>query len=412
MEGQIRGRSPSVGRQNNQNIRHSPSPHNFATQGSHSEYNPAHQTFTQPYPGGDISPSTVGDINFDIFNSNLDTGAQQPFQQSLDSFDQPFQTNELDVNPGSLDAQGNQSFQSEMLNVDTRFRAFPHQQGFNKQELIIDPQLQAGGPLSSQAINPQDIMSNMSSPNNLAPTPPFVRQHSEPGSPYAQSPQSQRQQSPHHSRNASLDPTSAFGNGQQEWNGMMAGAQFTSHRRAPSEYSDVSSNAPSPFVNQSEVFEQIDHNHSPLMNPQQADPQLYPDGLGLDAVKLSDHQQRTSPRHSPFVSPRMTPQVGLGPVDDVSFIGLPQKQENFGGPLPETYGAPLLERFPSVQPEQRLGSNDFGRADQFDVPQINVETAPNPQLQNMDNRRNPTDIDALSPPERGMFVAMQSLCTC
>ena len=282
------------------------------------------------------------------------------------------------------------------------FATYSQQPGFSKQELMIDPQLSAGGQLANQAVNPQDLMSNLSSPHTLAPTPPsFVRQHSEPSSPFAQSPhsQQQQQQSPHHSRNVSLDPSSAFSNGQQEWNGMMVGPQFTNHRRAPSEYSDVSSsNAPSPYIGQNEGFEHIDHNHSPLLNPQES--QLYPDGLGLDTVKISDNQ-RTSPRHSPFVSPRMSPQAGLGPVEEMNFLGLQQKQETFGGPMQETYGVPMTESFPAVQPDHRLGSNDFGRADQFDVPQINVETAPSTHLHSLEDTRSPTNIDALSPPERG-----------
>ena len=404
MEAQVRGRSPSTGHQNNQHIRSSPSPHSFNGQISQSDFSPPNQAFTQQsFSSGDLSPNTSGNINFNIPNTYLDTSNPPQFQQPLQNFDQTYQ-NGMNVNAQQVSSQPNQQFQSDMLNLDTRFGDFPHQQGFNKQELLLDPRL------SDQSINPADLMSNMSSPQNLIPTPPtnyqMQRQHSEPTSPYSQVPPPAQQQSPHHSRNTSLDPTAAFTNGQQQdWSGMMQGPQFQGHRRTPSEYSDVSSsNAQSPYLTQGEGFESIEQQHSPLLNPQ-PDSQLYADGLGLETVNLSDPQQRSSPRHSPFVSPRMSPQPGLGAAQDVQFMGLPKRQDSFGNSLlPEPFGGAPTEQFPTVQPEQRLGSNDFGRADQYDVPQINVESAPNTQLSAMENARSPTDIDALSPPERGLSL--------
>ena len=409
MEAQTRGRSPSVGRQNNHQIRSSPSPHNFNGQISQSEFISTNQAFpSQQFPSSDLSPNSGGNIAFNIPNTYLDVSTQQQYQQNLQNFGQTFHQDGLNVNPQQIPSQvdqQNQHLPSDMLGLDTRFGGFPHQQGFNKQELLLDPQLQSPGQLSDHSINPQDLMSNMSSPQNLVPTPPYQMrsQHSEPTSPFSQAPPQNQHQSPNHSRHTSLDPTAAFTNGQhQDWSSMMQGPQFQGHRRTPSEYSDVSSsNAPSPYMNQGDAFESIEQQHSPMLPPQPDS--MYADGLGLDTVNISDPQQRTSPRHSPFVSPRMSPQPGLGPAQEAQFIRLPERQDSFsGGLMPEAYGPASTEQFPTIQPEQRLLSNDFGRADQYDVPQINVESAPNPQNA-IDNARSPTDIDALSPPERRKF---------
>ena len=366
METQARGRSPSGGHQGNQHIRTSPSPHPFNGQISSPENQFGNQAFAN-----DLSP-TSGNINYNLQN-NYFNGQQYQYQ------------NGINVNQQVPSPLEQSQFQSDMLNVDTRFGDFPHQQGFNKQEILLDPQLQGG--LGDQAINPQDLVSNMSSPQNLAPTPPnYMRtQHSEPTSPYTSAPQNQ---SPNHSRQASLDPAAAYSN-QQEWT-MMQGPQFQGHRRTPSEYSDVSSsNAPSPYIAQGEGFD-IGQNHSPLLNPQ---PDLYTDGLGIESVNISDPQQRQSPRHSPYVSPRISPQPGPGSAPEAPM--LPETQMNYNGIMPEY---PQLEQFPAVQQHQRLPSNDFGRADQYDVPQINVESVPTTQI---DNTRSPTNIEALTPPDRG-----------
>ena len=429
MEAQTRGRSPSVGRPPNQRIRSSPSPHDYNGHISPTEFNnaPANHTFTsQSFSSNNLSPTS--NLNYTLSNSYLDAGPQQQhFQQSQQvgqtnefgnqTFDQPFQQNGVGLNGQQPQTQkqpqqSDQQYQNEMLNLDTNFGGYP-QQFSNKQEhftnydSLLDPQLQPPGAgqhqQQDQSINPADIMSNMSSPQNLVPTPPNLMpinaQHSEPTSPFTHPGQ---QWSPNHSRHTSLDPAAAYTNGQQqEWSGMMQGPQFQGHRRAPSEHSDVSSSvAPSPFLAQSDNFDSFDQNPSPLLNPQQ-DSQLYQEGLGIENFNISDNHQRPSPRHSPFVSPLLSPQPGLGMAQDASFMTLSEAQNKYAGNLtPEGYANPS-EQFPTLPPEQRLPSNDYGQADQYDVPQINVESAPMPQQPAMENTRFQTDMDALSPPERG-----------
>lgn len=92
-------------------------------------------------------------------------------------------------------------------------------------------------------------------------------------------------------------------------------------------------------------------------------------------------------------------------------MGLPETQRGFSGRLtPEGYPT-SSEQFPVLPPEQRLPSNDYGQADQYDVPQINVDPAPMAHAPLMEQHpRSPTDMDALSPPEqRGMACFSGSL---
>lgn len=432
MEAPNRGRSPSAGQQANQRIRSSPSPHDFRGHVSPLSFNhqPPNQNFTsQSFNDNNLSPTAGGNIDFNNSSSYLDAGNQQQSflqPQSLTSgsefndqgLDELFQASGLTANeqgqPNFDPRESDPQFQSEMLALNTNFGGFPHQQAFNvkqehysKNDLFLDPQLPNNAQQSQdQSINPADIMSNVSSPRNLVPTPPHLlqvnSQHSEPTSPFGQP---AHDWSPGHSRHASLDPSAAYGNGQQqEWGGMMQGSQFQQHRRAPSEHSDVSSSvAPSPYMAQSDTFE-FDQNASPMLGPQR-DNHLYQDGLGIGSFSISDDNPHNhSPHHSPFVSPRMSPQPGLGAAKEMSFMGLPETQRGFGGRLtPEGYPT-SSEQFPVLPPEQRLPSNDYGQADQYDVPQINVDPAPMAHQPLMEQHpRSRTDMDALSPPEqRGM----------
>jgi len=420
MEGQQhRGRSSSVGQQTNQSIRHSPSPHNF-----HSQTSPAGV------------PTTSTNFNSQAFNTNisptgeqynltpspyLNSSAQQPqYQQHVlpstdfsdQNFSQSYQQHGLE--PGFPQdsshlnlQQTNQQFQQDALGINSSFEPFPSQPGYlgDKGEsfgndFMLDPRLDTN--IQPQGhINPADIMSTMSSPQNMVPTPPNQLMPPDPHSSGPTSPVSNQghQWSPRHSRHVSLDPSAAFTNGQQssEW----AGVQFQNHRRAPSEHSDVSSSvAPSPFLAQQDSFDHFDHNPSPLLNPQQ-DPQMFENGgLGIESFSLSESQdQRHSPRHSPFVSPRMSPQPGPGMPRETGFMQLPNGNFN-GAPGSKIYTT-QAEQFPPFQPEERLGSNDMGQAAQMAPPEINVEFAPTTRQPNFEPPRFENEFDALSPPERG-----------
>ena len=443
MEGQQhRGRSTSAGRQSDQRIRHSPSPHNFHHQTSPADLNTstASTAFTSQSFNSNLSPTAASGIQYNLTTSYVN-GSQPPpqFQQhvlpSNDFSDQAFRQS---YRPSGIDSSfqqesshinsnpTNNSFQADSLGLDTNFGNFSQQQDLLgkpgqsfENSFMLDPQLQANLQQQQQgSINPADIMSNMSSPQNMAPTPPNLmppdaHHSSGPTSPVANQGQ---QWSPNHSRHASLDPSAAFANGQQpaEWAGMLSGSQFQTHRRAPSEHSDVSSSvAPSPFMAQNDSFDAFDQNPSPMLNAQQ-DSQLYQDGLGIETFSLSEPQhQRNSPRHSPFVSPRMSPQPGLGPAQDSNFMPLPNANNSFnGGPGSEIF-TNQSESFPPFQPEERLGSNDMGQAAQMAPPEINVEFAPATRQPNFEPPIFENEFDALSPPnDRGKENPMRIVVPC
>ena len=432
MEGQQhRGRSTSAGRQSNHNIRHSPSPHQFH------DYNPtlsldssvtASNFNTLSFSPNGTSP--VGtDVQYNIPNS-FDNNLQPPpyqqhvlpsndFGEVLDqkpSFQQDNHSSHIQraSTPSHLNLQQpSNQFNPDLLGATqgNGFGGFEHQQSFTeKQEqgldapYFLDPQLEMQ--TQHQSINPADIMSNMSSPQNMIPTPPNLmppeqNQSSRHGSP---APSQGQFYSPNHSRNASasLDPSAAFNQGQQhgEWTGF-TGEQFQTHRRAPSEHSDFSSSvAPSPLLPQHDSFEPYDQ-PSPMLNPQQ-DNQMYPDALGIGQFSISDshqqhqEQQRMSPAHSPYVSPRMSPQPGFGYPHD-QFQLSQDMQNNFnGGPGPEVYPNQNDQNVPHFP--HRMSSNDMGQAAQMTPPEISVDLVPSVPSNYEPPRLIENDLDALSPP--------------
>ena len=423
---QHRGRSPSVGRQPDSRIRHSPSPQNRHTQSLPSAVPTLSSTnfSSQPFDSNISSTAGTG-LQFGLSPSFMNGSALPPQYQTHvlpsnhfgdQTFAQSYQQSGLDSGFGQDTSQINgpregQQYQSDPLGLGVNLSDFHQQQAFDvKQEpsyensFLLDPQLD---PPQQNHINPADIMSDMSSPPNMNPTPPsFMPPDALSSGPASPITNQNQQWSPHHSRHTSLDPSSAFTNGHHsaDWSGMLAGSQFQTHRRAPSEHSDVSSSvAPSPFLAQQDSFDNFDQNPSPMLNAQQDD-QLYSGGLGIESFTLSEpQQQRPSPRHSPFVSPRMSPQPGLGLAQESNFMPLSQANNSFnGGPGSELYPNSHQESFPPFQPEDRLGSNDMGQAASMVPPEINVEYAPTTRQQSFEPPRyEQSDMDALSPPDRG-----------
>lgn len=421
---QHRGRSSSAGRQSDPRIRHSPSPQNRHNQSSPSGLPTTSTDFTSQSFDSNISSTAGTGLQYGLSPSYMNGSTLQPqYQQHVlpsndfgdQRFGQSYQQNGLDSSFGQDSSningtQEGQPYQSDPLGLGANLPDFRQQVFEVKQEqsyensFLLDPQLDTP---QQNHINPADIMSNMSSPQTMNPTPPSLMppdaHSSGPASPITNQGQ---QWSPHHSRHASLDPSAAFTNGHQsaEWSGMLTGSQFQNHRRAPSEHSDVSSSvAPSPFMAQQDTFETFDQNPSPMLNAQQDD-QLYQGGLGIESFTLSEpQQQRHSPRHSPFVSPRMSPQSGMGLAQEHNFIPLSQANNNFNGaPGSELYTNNQPETFPPFQPEERLGSNDMCQAAQMVPPEINVEYAPTTRQQSFEPPRyEQPDMDALSPPDRG-----------
>ena len=428
-----RGRSSSAGHQPNQRISLSPSPHNFHNQSSPTDQSTTSTNFNLQSFNTNISPTSESGLQYNNLPTSYLNGAVQPpqFQQqhvlpsndySDRSFGQSYQQNGLESTFQQETAhmnghQANQQLQQDALDLNHNFDAYSQQQPdfIGKQgqsfenNFMLDPQLDTDQQPQGH-INPQDIMSDMSSPQNMVPTPPNLM----PPSGHSSGPTSPvtsqgHQWSPNHSRNASasLDPSSAaFTNGQAqtEW----AGMQFQTHRRVPSDArSDVSSSAaPSPFLPQQESFEQFEPSPSPMMHPQ-PDPQIFNDGLGIGNFSISDNQQHVnSPRHSPFVSPRMSPQPGLGLAQEASFMPLQNQNNGFNGVSgPQMYSS---EAFPQFEPGERLGSNDMGQATQMAPPEINVQLAPSTQQPGFDpSPRSEHDFDALTPPDnRGKILQL------
>ena len=433
---QPRGRSSSAGHHSNHNhnISHSRSPQRY----------PDHATALRLDPAVNPSTFSTGAFNTTPLTSSATTESQYSYSSAayLEAPYQALQYEQLDLqgtglqeqelgqtykqenlspnpqnNPSNLNfEQSSQQLTPSFLdpNAPIDFGGYTQKlnhmgaqdQSFNS-NLMLDPQLQGTSQPSHHTMNPADLMSsNMSSPH-LATPPNLLQPDSQP-SPAQQSPSSGPFYSPGHSRQASLDPSAAYGHGQgpPDWTGMLTGANFQTHRRAPSEHSDVSSSvAPSPFLPQSDSFDTFDGN-SPMLNAQQ-DNTLYQDALAIEQFSLSEpqqqqhqQQQRITPAHSPYASPHIPPHEGLGiSQQENSFILTGGMNNQFnGGPRQDMYGNHTIQNIPDYH--QRNGSSDMGQATQMAPPEINVEFAP-PSRQHVFDHPNPkADADALSPPER------------
>lgn len=434
---QQRGRSPSVGQQQSHiNQGHSPSPHHYQENVNTSDLGLGLDTsLNQPYPNSSY-PSSHGlpaynnvflssHQNQQFNQTNISDGAyvqNQDFNQQPD-FSQQFKQEDLQQEQASISPFSQQhqtSFTQRLLNTNSfnegDFSLYPAPSGQGDQfdAFFLDEQPQQS---STQSINPADIMNDMSpAPASHTPTPPHMLQSdtqqpsSAHHSPIFSQPQFQR--SPGHSRNASLAPESAaFPQGQvpTEW-GRMA-PQFTTHRRSPSEYSDVSASsaAPSPNLVQHDTFDSIEQHHSPLVRPQ--DPTGYQEVLGISNFSLSDPQGQRgasprrglSPAHTPSISPRLGPQQAPMISQQNNFmlnIGMPNNAfvPSSG---PETFGDQSQEAFNQAS---RHGSAEMGQAQQLPPPEINVEFAPTSRQNSFDPPKPSSfDQDALTPPERGKF---------
>ncbi|PYH46115.1 putative C2H2 transcription factor Crz1 [Aspergillus saccharolyticus JOP 1030-1] len=268
--------------------------------------------------------------------------------------------------------------------------------------LMLDPHGQSRQ--TNHGVNPADLISQMpsshrSSSPQLSPiSPQDYHQHSSPGpmSPPNSTPGTYY--TPQHSRHTSLDPATAAymsGNSHHDWQAVMGSSAFQGHRRAPSEVSEVSSAAPSPYMSQHESFDGFDNNPSPLLAPQN-DPGLYENALGIESFTLSEHQQphsqpALSPAHSPYISPQLVPQQGADMIPNVPYISTPALNSQYPTPPTDMYAENL-----SVQGNTSPG--DMGQASQMAPPSINVEFAPPSQNSNPPQSKPAANLDSLSPP--------------
>ncbi|KAL5365547.1 hypothetical protein BJX96DRAFT_14239 [Aspergillus floccosus] len=260
--------------------------------------------------------------------------------------------------------------------------------------LMLDPQMHAQSHQLNHAVNPADLVSQIPSPHSGAS--PQDQQHSpSPMSPPSSTPGTYY--TPQHSRHTSLDPaTAAYMTGNApDWQAVMNNAAFQGHRRAPSEVSEVSSAAHSPYLSQHESFDGIDNNPSPLLAPQN-DPTLFDNALGIESFTLSDpHQQGLSPAHSPYISPQLMPQQGGEMVPNMPYVSAPATNQYPTPSTNEMYGAGA-EGLNVTAPNAMAG--DIGQASQMAPPSINVEFAPPARDLNYPQTKPTADLDSLSPP--------------
>ncbi|KAF2142630.1 uncharacterized protein K452DRAFT_226407 [Aplosporella prunicola CBS 121167] len=412
-----RSRSPSAG--HHRHISHSPSPsqhgsfHDISGLGLDANSLTPDQSaaFGNAFTAGQLT-SASNRNSFDLSNSGFLSPTQAQYQQPPH-----IQNHNFLQSQGNLSAHASPQFGAQSNNnlfpdpfaqgnaagnnggFDTQF--FPggdNSQGqFSDPSFSLDPQLLDAPTTQGQAIDPTNLMSATAH----SPTPPHLLQPDMPRhsstSPHASPNLNQGGfGSGRHSRQTSLDPSTAFTQPQVDWNGV----PFRGHRRAPSDtYSDVSSNHPSPYLGNNEPF---DDNPSPLLGAQQ-DPAMFQEvGMNFTQFSLSDNaNQSLTPGHSPHISPRLMPQQSaLPPFTAANNYGLTpvlsnQNNSNSG-----------LDMFPGggQEPFPALSHNDnfeYGASDQMSPPEINIDFAPPSRQQSFEPPKPEGDAsNALSPPDR------------
>ncbi|KAB8072019.1 hypothetical protein BDV29DRAFT_8846 [Aspergillus leporis] len=374
-------------------------------------------------PGGESYSYTAGGYLSPTSAQTL-VPPDQAFSHSLQlpqSFD-PGLINQLDQPSGLPMQQQHQQHQqpseenfSTLLNstpTDFDFSLYPNHSPNSTtapeydSSLMLDHQMHGQPRQVNQAVNPADLVGQIPSPHT-ATSPQISPQeqqphHSSPGPMSPPGSTSGTYYTPQHSRHTSLDPASAAyltGNSHGDWQTMMGNASFQGHRRAPSEVSEVSSAAPSPYMSQHESFDGVENNPSPLLAPQN-DPGLFENALGIESFTLSEqHQQHRhhviSPAHSPYISPQLMPQQGTDIIPNMPYISAPTGNR-YSCPPTDIYGNGN-ESVLNIQ--QGIGGpGDIGQASQMAPPSINVEFAPPARNQIFPQTKPAADLDSLSPP--------------
>ncbi|KAB8209155.1 hypothetical protein BDV34DRAFT_189340 [Aspergillus parasiticus] len=376
-------------------------------------------------PGADSYSYTAGGYLSPTSTQTL-APPDQAFSHSLQlqSFD-PGLVNQLDHSSGlSMQPQLQQHQQPHEENFSTLLNSNPTEFDFSlypnhspnsttaseyDSSLMLDAQMQGHPQQVNQAVNPVDLVGQMPSPHSVT-SPQMSPQEQQPhhSSPGPMSPPNSTPgayYTPQHSRHASLDPASAAymtGNAPPDWQSMMGNAAFQGHRRAPSEVSEVSSAAPSPYMSQHESFDGVDNNPSPLLAPQN-DPGLYDSSLGIESFTLSEQQQQQqqqhhqgiSPIHSPYISPQLMPQQGNDLIPNMPYISAPAGNR-YSCPPTDIY-ANGAEGVVSM-PQGTAMVGDIGQASQMAPPSINVEFAPPAKNPVFPPAKPAADLDSLSPP--------------
>ncbi|ETI21920.1 hypothetical protein G647_05990 [Cladophialophora carrionii CBS 160.54] len=357
-----RGRSPSRG--NAQHISPQPSPNHYpnTVQGvdpsiqqalTHGKFNTAN-VFNNPFLASQQQGVLQADPNQTTFYDN------GQYHQNIYA-DNQFGGQNL----GQSYNNGGFIYQSDNMNNDFN-QAYSMNQVFD-----MNPQNNVNPAELSKVSSPQDHQSpGLQPPENQT-------QSSQPGSPASTNGQFY---TPQHSRNASLDPSSAY-----------SGLSFTQHRRAPSEHSEVSSAQHSPYLAHAELHNTgVDLSHSPYL-PAQPDSS---NTFGIESFNLGDQAYR---------SPRLMPHLeGSQPGTGMDGSGL--LSQPMGIPVPDVYSTqspPQYHVQAPVVPSNHMRNtsvvSDIGQADQFAPPTINIEPAPVSRQQSF-GPQGDTMEGALSPP--------------
>jgi hypothetical protein len=327
------------------------------------------------------SPGPTGYPTTDDGSIGLGLGLTQSNQQAFVPQQQP--QADFNYNDGSYMSAGQQQqpYLASNFNEGADFSLFPPPTTQGEQ--------QYDQPLFEQTtLNPSEINA-MSSPQiNHSPTPPHLLKPEPQGSPAFN--QTTFSSSPgRHSRHASLGPEAALlPNQMNEW----SQPQFQTHRRSPSEYSDVSSVAPSPALVSHDTFDPVG-GHSPMQRP--SDPSVYQDLAGMGNFSLSDAQTspghpRRSPSHSPAISPRILPSQ-LPEINQPPPFGLAPPQ-HAGYPSPGYPNMPGGEAFPTLNPSTPEMAS-------MAPPQISIDYAPNSGRPGFESGKSGMDADSLTPPD-------------
>lgn len=375
-----RGRSPSAGHQQPL-IRnsHSPSPHPYQSSDASIGLGIGLDPSSAPQP-------QFATDAFSDFNGNdsrfLNTSQPQVFpQQGVPD------TISFDPNQGF--AQSQPGFSQTLMTGDfttgADFSLFPpatQADQYSATQLFGD--IPQNNPPS---LNPNDL-TNMTSPQtHHSPTPPHLLKLEPSSTHHSPSfPQQQFSSPPSHSRHASLGPEAALLPGQADWTQV----QFQGHRRTPSDYSDVSSNAASPSLTANDGFDHPEHGHSPMQRPQDS---FYDGVMGLGNFSISDPNRNSrSPSHSPHISPRILPQM-----PEAGQLNQPMMLNTGYSVPPGGYLQP--EEFPTLQQEMPMEQQmpQGGLA----PPSINIDFAPNAKQNTFEPPKPPMDESSLTPPDRG-----------
>lgn len=355
-----RGRSSSRG--NAQHISPQPSPNQYATtvpgvipsvqaaltSGKFINSN------TQPFSNPFFDPQQ---------QSGLQANSAEPNYYGDSQYQDTFQTNQFGNQ--SFDPSFNSTFMFQGENMPNDYQAYTISNAYD-----INPQTN---------INPADL-SKVSSPPPDQQSPslhPPENLSSQPGSPASTNGQFY---TPQHSRHASLDPASAYGDS-------YSGLNFQQHRRAPSDHSEISSANHSPYLGQADLHDPSDLNHSPFL---QAQPDTN-NAFGMESFSLGEQANYRSPRLMPHMEGN---QQGLGPDQSLSL------NQPMGIPIPNVYTSEA-SAYPSIVPSNHMRNtsvvSDIGQADQFAPPTINIEPAPVSRQQSFGPQGEAVE-GALSPP--------------